>query len=273
MKISVPLSIFFLDAISKCKDLSDFVDHLPVTTDTKIQIYNVMLKMINGSSSIVNIILELKQIQIIPHIENAPESSFDEIRQNAQRNLNKVFDDCWSVINEENASEFHELCQKTREIFNSLFSILDKQQNEISHLKCQMEMFQIPQDELLLGSVATQIIIKMSRFQQIMEDPRLTACRTMSMVMADPHIEQLKAFLGEHGYNIEEMRLAIQVLKSNRIAAAHPSDPTTTSPEIQTAIDRLFSSSHPKRPIALKALKVLELLAEELNETLFLKAD
>ncbi|CAF1144099.1 unnamed protein product [Didymodactylos carnosus] len=177
-------------------------------------------------------------------------------------------------MSQENAAEFHELCQKIRDIFNSLFSILDKQQNEISHLKRQMELLQVSQDELLLGSVATQIIIKMSRLEQIIEDPRITACRTMSMVMAHRHIEQLKAFLGEHGYNIEEMHLAIQILKNNRLAAAHPSDPTTTSSEIRTAVDHLFpSSSHPKLAIALKALKVLELLAEEIKEPLFLKTD
>jgi hypothetical protein len=144
---------------------------------------------------------------------------------------------------------------------------LSKHENEINHLKNQIEPMQIQHDELLLGSVATQLIIKMSRFGDTKEHPSIAACRTVSMIQSQGHIEQLKSFLNINGLNFEEISLAIQVFKSNRISAAHPSNLSTSSLHIQSAIDRLFPTiSHLKRIIAPKALKLLEILSKELKE-------
>ncbi len=67
-----------------------------------------------------------------------------------------------------------------RNIFNDLFAILKKQEDDITHLKREMEVMQVFKDELSIGSVATQIIIKMSQFQKINEHPGIAACRTIS---------------------------------------------------------------------------------------------
>ncbi len=64
------------------------------------------------------------------------------------------------------------------------------------------------------------------------------------------------------------------MLKSNRNSATHPSNTSISFTDIQNAIDRLFpTTSHLKRILAEKALKVLEMLSKELEEPLFLKTD
>jgi hypothetical protein len=183
-------------------------------------------------------------------------------------------DEFWLIIDEKNAIPLHEALQKIRELFNNIFNVLTKQQNELNILKQQVQNMQISTDELLLGSVATQLIIKMGRVENTTEHPSIAACRTVSMIMMQPHVEQLKSFLDVHGYKLEEICLAVQVLKNNRNSAAHPNDPFTSPINIQDAINHLFpTESHPKRAIAQKALKVLQILSNKLQEPFFLKTD
>jgi len=216
----------------------------------------------------------LKQVQIIPVTQHAGETSYDELKHNIQEKLNKVLDDLWSMIDEEKATKLHEVCLKIREIFNDMFRILTQQQNQIDYLNKQVQDLQVTRDELLLSTLATQLVIKMSRFVNINEHPSIAACRTISMIMAQANVHQLKMFLDENGYNLEEICLAVQVLKRNRNCAAHPNDPSTSFTDIQNAINHLFpATSHPKRILAEKALKLLEVLSKELKEPLFLKTD
>jgi hypothetical protein len=91
--------------------------------------------------------------------------------------------------------------------------------------------------------------------------------------MQEENHQQLKQFLDNHGYNLKDVCLAIRVLKSNRNAAAHSSDPTTSVDDIEKAIDRLYSVSNPKRALAETVLKVLEILSKKSAESLFLKID
>jgi hypothetical protein len=74
------------------QDLSHFVDRLPVSTDTRNQIYNSLVQLVRGSSSINDIIQELKHVQIVPIIEDGSEISSDEVRQNLQEKLNQLLD-------------------------------------------------------------------------------------------------------------------------------------------------------------------------------------
>ncbi|CAF1349888.1 unnamed protein product [Rotaria sp. Silwood1] len=260
--------------MNNLKDLSDFVNRLPISSKTQNEIYGALVQMVRGSSSINDTIQVLKQVQVVPINEYVCEISYDEVRENIQEKLSHLLDECWLMVPEENAVLFHEACQKLREIFNDICSTLSKQEKEINYLKNQVESMQTPQDELLVGSVATQLIVKMSRFGDTKEHSSIAACRTVSMIMAQAHVEQLKSFLNINGFNFEEICLAIQVLKSNRNSATYPTDPSTSSLDIKNAIDRLFPTiSHPKRTIAQKALKVLEILSQELKEPLFLKTD
>jgi len=164
--------------------------------------------------------------------------------------------------------------KKIWEFFNAIFCILTQQQNEINYLKNYAQVLQTVHDELLLASLATQLAIKMSQFADINGHPSTAACRIISKIIAQANVQQLKVFLNNNGYNFEEICFAVQVLKSNRNSEAYPSDPSTSFTDIQNTIDLLFSTtSHPKRTLAEKALKLLELLLKELEEPLFLKTD
>ncbi|CAF1206689.1 unnamed protein product [Adineta steineri] len=72
----------------------------------------------------------------------------------------KQIDDIF--INEDVSARFREILQNMTNICNDLFAILKKQKDDISHLKREMRVIQMSQDEILLESVATEIIIKMS---------------------------------------------------------------------------------------------------------------
>ena len=56
------------------------------------------------------------------------------------------------------------------------------------------------------------------------------------MLLAQQNNEQLKVFLDEYGYTLEEMCLAAQVLKTNRNPAAHPCDSSTNVKDIEDFI-------------------------------------
>jgi hypothetical protein len=149
-----------------------------------------------------------------------------------------------------------------------------QQRKEIDHLKSQVDALQIPRDEILLCSLAVQLIVKMRRYTNINESPKIAAYVNPSMLLAQQNNEQLKVFLDEYGYKLEEMCLAAQVLKTNRNPAAYPSDSSTNVKDIEDSIHRLYpTTTEPKRLMAEKALTVLEILANKLGEPLFLKLD
>ena len=75
---------------------------------------------------------------------------------------------------------------------------------------------QTPTDEILLGSLGVQLIVKMRRYTNINESAKISACLTPSMLLLDQNHSQLKVFLEEYGYRFEEMCIAAQILKANR---------------------------------------------------------
>ena len=175
------------------------------------------------------------------------------------------------LIDDENQVELHIACNLIRNIFNDIFDILKRQEKKIDDLEQQVSNMKITKAELLLGSLAQQLIIKMFRFtNNTDEDPSLTACRTTSMIRTLTDFDKLKQFINNNGYNLEDIFLSIHVLKTGRLTAAHLSDPATTSSDIQRAIDHVYPSSHPKRQVALEALEVLQILSQTLHEPLFL---
>ena len=190
-----------------------------------------------------------------------------------RKKLNSLLDELWLIIDEENAVQLYEISQMIREIFNDIFNILSKQQTRINEMEKRIEELQATEDELLIGSVGTQLLIKLSRFGDDKEHPSIAACRSISMITTQPHVERLKTFLDRNGYVLEEVCLAVRVLKNNRNATAHPNNPSTSAMDILNAIDRLFPTLHPKRKLAQKALEVLEILSKQLQEPLFLQLD
>ena len=185
-----------------------------------------------------------------------------------------MLDEFWLIIGEENASRMQELSELIREFFNGIFAILQKERKDIYTLKNQVEAMQGSHNDLLLGSMCTQIIIKLSRFgRQTHDHPGIDASRSMEMITAQKNIQPIKSFLICHGYSVKDVRFAVHILKSSRVEVAHPSNHSTSSSDIQCTIDHLYPMHHPKRNYAQKALKVLEVLAQHSNETLFLQTD
>ena len=282
-RIHISMLGLVLEKMSNLRDISKFVNLLPVKKETKDAMFTALSKLFRTASSTdaEGVISDLRQVRIIPDIENRSDTAPDVRVEDAQRKLDLILDEFWLIIDEENASRMQELSGMIREIFIGIFATLQKQgkdidtlKKETETLKTQVEKMQGSQDDLLLGSVSTQIIIKLSRFGcQTHDHPGIDACRSMDMIAAQPNIQQIKSFLTGHGYSFEEVRFAVHILKSSRVEAAHPSNPSTSSSDIQCAIDHLYPVHHPKRNYAQKALKVLEALAQHSNETLFLQTN
>jgi len=273
---------FFLELSNNCRDLSHFVNRLPVATESKNKIYKILMNIIRNPSSTNDALEELKGIEIIPMVQDANQPLPDELQNDIQLKLNDIIDKCWFMISDgAKMIEFYEVSQQIRELFNRIFRILTQQQKEIiqqrkeiDHLKIQVDALQIPKDEILLGSLAVQLIVKMRRYTNINESPTIAAFVTPSMLLAQQNNEQLKVFLDEYGYKLEEMCLAAQVLKTNRNPASHPCDSSINVKDIEDSIYRLYpTTTEPKRLMAEKALTVLEISANKLGEPLFLKLD
>ena len=268
---------FFFESSNKLRDLDHFVNRLPVAIESKNKIYKVLVNIIqiHNPSSTSDLLEELKRIEIIPLVQDVTQPLPDELPNNIQLELNHIIDQCWLMINDEvKGIEFFELSQKIRELFNRIFSILTQQRKEIDHLKSQVEALQVPKDEILLESLGVQLIVKLRRYSNINESPKISACLSPSMLLLEQNNGQLKTFLQECGYRLEEMCVAAQILKSNRNPAVHPCDPSTNEQDIQDAIHRLYSSTtEPKRLMAEKVLTVLGILAKKMGEPLFLKVD
>jgi hypothetical protein len=128
--------------------------------------------------------------------------------------------------------------------------------------------------ELLLGSMATQLIIKCSHYLKIDEPLHITKFRTGSMLNANESIVVLKDFLHTNGYDWDYLLITIQMLQSRRLPAAHPSNSNTTAKNIQAATNKVYPNMNSKdRDKTETGLSILESLAKELNETLFISTE
>ena len=198
--------------------------------------------------------------------------------KDAQRSLNDFLDNLWNIIDPERAMWLNEIILSIRTLFNSLFAAI-KQQSEqcerlestVARLTEDVSSMKISEGELRLGSMATQIIIKCGRFLGIGEPIHAAQFRTMSMLNRNEHIEVLVKFLRDHGFSWDSLQIAVQMMKNQRVNAAHPSNEQTNEVEIAQAIQEVYSNAaSPQRIQAMNALAVLKLLSHELHETLFL---
>ena len=129
----------------------------------------------------------------------------------------------------------------------------------------------ISQGHLLLGRVGIQILVKMSRYLNRNELLCLSACRSFNDINNLSNVDTLKSLLEENNFKWEDIRLIIKMLKRNRLSIAHPDDANTTKEDIKKAIEDCYpQASSSWRKNAEKGLQVLEFLAAQLQEPLFI---
>jgi hypothetical protein len=120
--------------------------------------------------------------------------------------------------------------------------------------------------------VTLDLLVKIGKFLDKNESLFTGAFRSLSEVNNLNNIDSFKTFLIQNGYNWSQLRTTIKMLKANRITTAHPGDENTSHEDIQNAICACFpdesSLFHTK---SIEALQLLQLLAEELKEPLFLR--
>jgi len=145
-----------------------------------------------------------------------------------------------------------------------------EQEKKINDLQVKVDKFDISEGHLLLGSLATQIIVKMCRFLDNTETLDVSVFRSMGSLNESHNIASLKTFLYENGHSWDDIRLAVNMFKMERRPTAHPGSHYTTTTDIELAIENCYPGvSSPLNRRARRALRVLELLANRLNEPLF----
>jgi hypothetical protein len=123
-----------------------------------------------------------------------------------QRKLNNFLDNLWNIVDLENTTDLHEIVLSIRDIFNSLFYLIQEQDKKsirlaenIDKLTQDVETLKMSEAELVLGSMATQLIIKCSHYLKINEPIHITKFRTSSMLNTNENIALLKDFLNRNG--------------------------------------------------------------------------
>jgi hypothetical protein len=140
------------------------------------------------------------------HANTIEQSSHGMILNEVQRNLNNFLDNLWNIIDLENTTDLHEIVLSIRDIFNSLFYLIQEQDKKsiklaenIDKLTQDVETLKMSEAELVLGSMATQLIIKCSHYLKINEPIHITKFRTSSMLNTNENIALLKDFLNRNG--------------------------------------------------------------------------
>jgi hypothetical protein len=140
---------------------------------------------------------------------------------------------------------------KIRQLFNTLCDRIDKTEKQyndccqkIKDLEKRLDDSALSEGHLLLGSVATHILIKMGRFLNNNESLIVGAYRSFSQLNTLNNIELLKSFMEIHGITLEDTRTIIKILKANRISTAHPNSTNTTKEDIDTAIKYCYPVHH-----------------------------
>lgn len=83
--------------------------------------------------------------------------------------------------------------------------------------------------------------------------------------------DTLKSLLEANNFKWEDIRMIIKMLKHNRLPIAHPNNENTTKEDIMKAIECCYpNTSSSWRKNAEKRLQVLEFLAAQLQEPLFI---
>jgi hypothetical protein len=99
----------------------------------------------------------------------------------------------------------------------------------------------------------------------------ISACRSFNDINTLDNVDTLKSLFEANNFKWEDSRMIIKMLKHNRLPIAHPNDENTTKEDIMKAIESCYpNASSSWRKNAEKGLQVLEFLAVQLQEPLFI---
>jgi hypothetical protein len=157
-----------------------------------------------------------------------------------QTSLNEIVDEFWTVVDPQQYIEVQEIMDKIRKFFNVLCDRLDAAEQKINNLEKIINNASISEGHLLLGSVATRILVKMGRYLNHNELVSISACRSFNDFNTVHDVANLKSLLETNNFKWEEVRTIIKMLKKNRLTIAHPTDPNTTKEDILNAIKNRY---------------------------------
>jgi hypothetical protein len=238
----------------------------------------IILKFIKGHSNHEETTKQIRDLLIETDEEE------DEIQPpinthiDFQNRLNSIIDELWNIAEEEKYLEFRKIVDDLRELFRTLCEKIDTTQQELNEVRKELDLmkseiknFNMSNGHLLLGSLSIQILIKIAKFLNHNESIFNAMSYSVSDINNMYNIHLLKSFLNNHGYDWDELKKTIKVLKFNKLSSAYPGDSNTTSNEIETAIHNCFPDTTYQFHIkAIEALNILRLLADESNESLFI---
>lgn len=263
---------YVLDLKEKARSISNIIYSLPFTLETKKILFDIFVGLLNGTIQLDYAIDQFAKVTFVP--DKTEQCSFSVVVHEAQEKLNQVLDKLWCVVDLENITDLNDTVMSIRHLFNCLFHLIEEQEKKISKLAEDVETLKISEGELLLGSMATQLIIKCSHYLKMNEPIHITKFRTSSMLNSHENIGLLKDFLRQNGFDWNYLMIVIQMLKCRRLSAAHPSKSTTTVKDIQAAIEQVYPNrTSNDREKATMGLSILEILAKELDESLFISTE
>jgi hypothetical protein len=200
------------------RQMSNIIYSLPLNIDTKKKLFELSVKVLKGTVNLNTVIDELSKLRIV--LDDPIEQSSHEMILDAQRNLNSFLDNLWNVIDLDNIEDLNEIILSIRNIFNSLFQLIQEQQKQqkklsedIIKLNQDVAMLKMSEVELLLGAMGTQLIIKCTQYLKINEPLHITKFRTIGMLNTNENIAVLKDFLKDNGYDWNYLSIIIQMLK------------------------------------------------------------
>ena len=259
-------------------DISEIVYKLPIPTEKQNVLYNIIFQYVKGHSNGEETIQRLRQLFIeTDELENENHPPINT-HMDFQNRLNSVIDELWNMADEEKYLEYRRLFDDLRGLFQTLHEQIDTTQQKLNEVRKEVDLmkeeiknFNISDGRLLLGSMSSQILIKIAKFLNRKESMFNAMSYSVYELNNMHNIDLLKTFLNDHGYEWDELKKTIKVLKFNRLAPAHPGDSNTTTNKIEIAVHNCFpnitSQFHIK---TIEALNILQLLADELNEPLFI---
>lgn len=259
-------------------DVSEIIHKLPISMEQRSQFYDIISQFVKGQSPVETMIDNLRQIIVEKDEENHGNHPSIETSVDYQNNLNRIIDELWNLIDEEQYLQYQALFDELRKLFRGIFEKMDDNEHNLRDMKMELELmkeemkdFNIVHGHLLLGSLSQQILLKIAKF--LNRDISLFTALSYSVSDLNnmENINALKSLLENNGFNWRDLQTTIKVLKQNRLASAHPGGSTTTDQEIRSAIEKCFPNPNSEfRAKATQALDVLYLLAGQLNEPLFL---
>ena len=118
------------DVKYKARSISNIIAALPFTSNIKKSLFDLTVGMLKGTIQLDTAIDELAKLRIV--LDNTMEqSSHQMILDEAQRNLKNFLDDIWNIVDVENMTDLHDIIVSIRNIFNSLFFLIQEQDKKL----------------------------------------------------------------------------------------------------------------------------------------------